>query len=122
MSAQTTRSDEFLRFLRIRDRQTGKDLAVHVIAHIYAKDKHPNVKDWLEQHPRFQLRFTPTSAFWRNLVEPFFNDITGESIRRSVDELKAAMMEYQEHHDSHLKPYHWTARPGGVLATVAIAK
>jgi hypothetical protein len=67
----------------------------------YATHKHPNVKDWLVKHPRFHMHFTPTSASWVNLVERFFRDITEEQIRRgvfhSVDELKAAIMQYLEH-------------------------
>ena len=120
------RNDEFLRFLKKLDRQTNKALAVHVIVDNYATHKHPNVKDWLGKHPRFHLHFTPTSASWVNLVERFFRDITEERIRRgvfhSVEELKAAIMEYLEHRNANPKPYHWTAKPDAILAKVAKAK
>jgi len=120
------RNDEFLRFLKKLDRQTNQALAVHVIVDNYATHKHPNVKDWLGKHPRFHLHFTPTSASWVNLVERFFRDITEERIRRgvfhSVEELKAAIMEYLEHRNANPKPYHWTAKPDAILANVAKAK
>jgi transposase len=120
------RNDEFLRFLKKLDRQTNQALAVHVIVDNYATHKHPNVKDWLGKHPRFHLHFTPTSASWVNLVERFFRDITEERIRRgvfhSVEELKAAIMEYLEHRNANPKPYHWTAKPDAILAKVAKAK
>ncbi len=113
-------ADEFLKFLKKLDRQTDKALAVHVIVDNYATHKHPNVKDWLGKHPRFHLHFTPTSASWVNLVERFFLDITEERIRRgvfrSVEELKAAIMEYLEHRNANPKRYHRAAKPEAILA------
>ncbi len=120
------RNDEFIKFLKILDRRTDKTLAVHLIVDNYATHKHPNVKDWLNKHPRFHMHFTPTSASWVNLVERFFRDITEEQIRRgvfrSVDELKTAIMQYLEHRNANPKPYHWTAKPEAILAKVAKAK
>lgn len=120
------RNDEFLSFLKKLDRQTDKDLAVHVIVDNYATHKHPNVKTWLAKHPRFHMHFTPTSASWVNLVERFFRDITEERIRRgvfrSVGELKEAIMQYLEHRNNHPKPYQWTATPDAILTKVAKAK
>lgn len=120
------RNDEFLQFLKKIDRQTDKALAVHLIVDNYATHKHPKVKAWLGQHPRFHLHFTPTSASWVNLVERFFRDITEERIRRgvfrSVDELKTAIQQYLEHRNAHPKPYRWTASPEAILEKVKKAK
>jgi transposase len=116
------RNDEFLKFLKMIDKQTDKAPAVHLIVDNYATHKHPNVKDWLAKHPRFHMHFTPTSASWVNLVERFFRDITEEQIRRgvfhSVDELKAAIMHYLEHRNANPKTYRWTASPETILAKV----
>ncbi|MEA3643935.1 MAG: IS630 family transposase [Lamprobacter sp.] len=120
------RNDEFLSFLKRLDRETEKALDVHLIVDNYATHKHPNVKAWLEKHPRFHMHFTPTSASWVNLVERFFRDITEERIRRgvfrSVPELKEAIMDYLAHRNANPKPYKWTARPDEILAKVAKAK
>lgn len=120
------RNDEFLQFLKLLNRRTDKNLAVHLIVDNYATHKHPNVKAWLDKHPRFQMHFTPTSASWVNLVERFFRDITEERIRRgvfrSVDELKQAIMQYLDHRNRHPKPYQWSATPDTILAKVAKAK
>lgn len=120
------RNDEFLKFLKLLDRRTDKGLDVHLIVDNYATHKHPNVKAWLDKHPRFHMHFTPTSASWVNLVERFFRDITEESIRRgvfrSVDELKQTIMQYLQHRNDHPKPYQWTATPDAILAKVAKAK
>jgi transposase len=62
----------------------------------YATHKHPNVKQWLADHPRWVFHFTPTSASWLNAVEGFFSIIiTRRRIRRgvfkSVSDLQDAM-------------------------------
>ena len=120
------RNDEFLKFLKRLDKQTDKNLAVHLIVDNYATHKHPHVKAWLAKHPRFHMHFTPTSASWVNLVERFFRDITQDQIRRgvfrSVDELKQAIMDYLDHRNANPKPYYWTATPEKILAKVIKAK
>src|SRR5271165_6885796 len=59
---------EWLRFLKQIDRETPKELAVHILADNYATHKHAKVKEWLKKHARFQLLFTPTGSSWLNLV------------------------------------------------------
>jgi transposase len=67
---------EWLRFLKQIDRETPKDLAIHLIQDNHATHKHPKVMAWLARHPRFKAHFTPTSSSWMNLVERFFADLT----------------------------------------------
>jgi transposase len=120
------RHQEFLRFLRAIDKQTPKKLDLHLIADNYATHKHPNVKAWLEKHPRFHLHFTPTSASWLNQVERFFGLITEDRIRRgvftSVSELEAAIQEYLDHHNADPKPFVWTKTADAILEKVARAR
>ncbi len=117
------RHQEFLRFLRVIDRQTPKKLALHLIVDNYCTHKHAKVREWLEKHPRFQLHFTPTSASWINLVERFFGLITQDRIRRgvftSVADLEAAIYDYLEHHNADPKPFIWTAPANDILEKVA---
>jgi transposase len=56
------RHQEWLKFLRMIDRNTPLRLDVHLIADNYATHKHPKVKAWLKRHPRFHMHFTPTSG------------------------------------------------------------
>jgi hypothetical protein len=67
-----------------------------------ATRKTPEVKAWLDKHPRFKLHFRPISASWLTLVERCFAEITARRIRRgsysSVDDLKTAI------HDCLAKP------------------
>ena len=113
---------EWLKFLRQIDRQTPKDKTLHLIADNYATHKHPKVQEWLTQHPRFVMHFTPTSASWLNMVERFFRDITVERLRRgvfhNVPELISAIDEYIAHHNDAPKPFIWTKSARDILQKV----
>jgi transposase len=113
---------EWLKFLRQIDRQTPKDKTLHLIADNYATHKHPKVQEWLAQHPRFVMHFTPTSASWLNMVERFFRDITVERLRRgvfhNVPELISAIDEYIAHHNEVPKPFIWTKSARDILQKV----
>src|SRR6516165_3900679 len=86
---------EFLTFLKsLARRYPKRDL--HLICDNYGTHQHPAVREWLANHPRFHLHFTPTSAAWLNLVERWFALITGQAIRRgsfdNVARLEKAIM------------------------------
>ena len=116
---QRHRHQEWLKFLRLIDRETPKDLDLHIIADNYATHKHPKVKAWLTKHPRFHMHFTPTSASWLNLIERWFAEITNKRIRRgvfkSLDELKQAIVDYIEEHNEKPKRFAWTAKAEDIL-------
>jgi transposase len=116
------RHEEFLKFMRKVDREVPKDLAVHMILDNYATHKHPNVKAWLEKHPRFHLHFTPTSSSWLNLVERWFRNLDDKAIRRgvfgSVPVLIAAIEEYLEANNKEPKGFVWTATAEQILEKV----
>jgi len=120
------RHQEWLKFLKLLDKETSKHLAIHVIADNYSTHKHENVKRWLERHPRFHMHFTPTSSSWLNMVERFFRDITTKRIRRgafpSVKRLVEAINAYIEEHNMAPKPFIWTAKASDILAKVTRAK
>jgi hypothetical protein len=52
---------EWLRFLKQIDRETPKELDLHLISDNYATHKHPVVQHWLKAHGRFHMHFTPTN-------------------------------------------------------------
>jgi transposase len=120
------RHGEWLKFLRLIDRRTPKQLSLHLIVDNYATHSHPEVQAWLAKHPRFIMHFTPTSASWLNMVERFFRDITDKRIRRdsftSVAELELAIDLYVAHHNIKPKPFIWTASAKDILAKVTRAK
>lgn len=120
------RHQEWIKFLRLIDRETPKNKAIHLIVDNYATHKHPKVQAWLERHPRFTVHFTPTSASWLNMVERFFRDLTENRLRRgvfrSVEELIAAIEEYLAHHNEDPKPFIWTKKAGDILEKVTRAR
>lgn len=116
---QQHRHQEWLKFLKLIDKETPKDLDLHIIADNYATHKHAKVRAWLAKHPRFHMHFTPTSASWLNLIERWFAEITTKRIRRgvftSVDELKDAIMDYIDAHNDHPKRFTWHATAEGII-------
>src|SRR6056297_2032675 len=114
------RAKEFLKFLRQIDKAVTTRRNVHLVLDNYATHKTPEVKAWLDKHPRFKLHFTRTSASWLNLVERFFAEITTRRIRRgsysSVDDLEAAIYDYLLQHNAKPKPFTWTKTAADILA------
>ena len=110
------RHEEWLRFLKQIDKETSKDLEVHLILDNYSTHKHEKVKEWFSKKPRFKLHFTPTGSSWLNLVERFFADITNDIIREgsfnSVKELEKSIKEYLE--DRNKNPYRYVWKAEGV--------
>ncbi|MGA2220065.1 MAG: IS630 family transposase, partial [Terracidiphilus sp.] len=78
------RHQEFLKFLKIVNRNTPKHLDLHCIADNYGTHKTKPVQEWLERHPRFHFHFIPTSSSWLNLVERWFGKIANQRIRRGT--------------------------------------
>ncbi len=114
------RAAEFIRFLRLIDRQTTPELDLHLIADNYAAHKTEAVKRWLARHPRFHLHFTPTSASWLNAVEGLFATLTKRRLKRgvfrSVIELSQAITVYLAAHNADPKPFRWTAPADTIIA------
>jgi transposase len=116
------RNGEFLKFLRLIDRNIEKGKKIHVICDNYGTHNHPNVRAWLAKHPRVTLHFIPTSSSWLNLVERWFRELTDKRIRRgsftSVTDLIAAIEDYIAHHNDNPKPYKWTKTAEEIIEKV----
>src|ERR1700723_1822779 len=119
---QRHRHQEFIRFLNVIEKQVPVGKTVHAIVDNYAAHKHPNVRRWLERHPRWTLHFTPTSASWLNAVEGFFATLTKRRLKRgvfrSVVDLQAAINRFLEDHNQQSQPFTWTADPNKIIAGV----
>ena len=116
------RHGEFLKFLRVLDREFPKSLTLHLIVDNYGTHNHPNVRAWLEKHPRFNLHFTPTSSSWLNLVERWFRELTQKAIRRgvftSVPDLIDAIQGYLDAYNEDPKPFVWSATVDSIIERV----
>jgi transposase len=117
---------EWLRFLKQIDRETPKNLDIHLIVDNYGTHKEENVRRWLGKHSRFKLHFTPTSSSWMNLVERFFADITSECIRegsfRNVRELAQDIELYMAQRNLKPKRYSWKASGEAILRKIDRAR
>jgi len=106
------RAIEFIDFLKHLDAQTPRKMDLHIISDNYAAHKTAEVKQFLEEHPRFKMHFTPTSSSWLNLVERWFAEITNKRIRRgdwhSLTELKRAIYAYMREWNKNPKPFRWS--------------
>ncbi len=117
------RQQDLMRFLDDVDeavRETHAfDVAVHLAMDNYGAHKAPQVKRWLQKHPRYHLHFTPTSASWLNLVERIFSGLTTKQLcrgaHRSVLALQAAITEYLDAHNENAKPFHWTTTADAIF-------
>ena len=119
---QRHRHQEFIRFLNVIEKQVPAGKTIHAIVDNYAAHKHPNVRRWLEGHPRWTFHFTPTSASWLNAVEGFFATLTKRRLKRgvfrSVADLQAAINRFLEEHNQQSQPFTWTADPDKIIADV----
>ncbi len=117
---------EWLGLLKQIDRETPRDVDLHLIADNDATHKHPTVREWLAKHPRLHMHFTPTSSSWLNLVERFFADLTGDVVRAgsftSVNELVRDIEAYLAVRNADPKPYVWRAAGAEIRAKIKRAR
>ena len=108
------------------DRETPKELDLHLIVDNYATHKHPVVQHWLSRHPRFHTHFTPTSSSWLNLVERFFGELTSEVVRegsfQSLRHLVRAIEFYLVARNANPKKYVWRASGLEILEKIKRAR
>jgi transposase len=120
------RHQEWIKFLKLIDKQTPSDRELHLIVDNYGTHKHPKVKSWLKRHKRFHIHFIPTSSSWLNLIERWFREITDKRLRRgtflSVKQLIAAIMDFIDEHNADPKSFTWTAQVDDILEKVRRAR
>ena len=89
----------------------------------YGTRKHPIVKTWVEQHPRFHLHLTPTYSSWLNLVERFFGYVTADLLQRSdhrrVQALEGDIRKWVKAWNADPKPFVSTRPPSRSSAASA---
>jgi transposase len=117
------RHQEFLSFLRHLDESVPPELDLHLIVDNYATHKHPKVRAWLAQRPRYHLHYTPTYSSWLNQVERWFGLITQRAIRRgsftSVRDLVQRIDAFVQRYNRFSRPFVWTATADSILQKIA---
>ena len=124
---QRHRAKEFLDFLKQIDRASPAHLDLHLVLDNSSTHKTPDIRQWLEAHPRFHLHFTPTSASWLNAVEGWFGQLERRSLHRgaftSVKELREEIQRFiRTHNAKSAKPLRWTKSAASILDAVERAK
>jgi transposase len=120
---QNHRHQEFIRFLNEIERQIPPGKVIHAILDNYATHKHPKVRKWLCNHPRWVFHFVPTSSSWLNAVEGFFAKLAKRRLKRgvfkSIVDLQTAINRFlDQHNQTEAKPFRWTADPDKIIAAV----
>jgi transposase len=107
---------DFLAFMNKVVRSYPKQ-ELHVILDNSSSHSTPDVKQWLEDHPRVHFHYTPTSASWINQVEGWFGILAKQSLFltdfRSKKALRDHLQAYLRAWNRSPTPFEWTkpARP-----------
>jgi transposase len=119
------RHQEFIAFLKSLARRYPRR-ELHLICDNYGTHKHPEVRQWLSEHPRIHMHFTPTSASWLNLIERWFAVISQQAIRRgsfdTVAQLEHTISRFLEHWNENAKPFVWTKNAEQIKRSIRNAK
>ena len=106
-------SAEFVAFLTdiVVNQPRGKE--IHVIADNLSTHKTPLVAQFLTDHPKVHLHFTPTYSSWLNQVELWFSVLSRRFLRRgdfaSAEEFERRLVAFLEDYNArHAHPYRWT--------------
>jgi transposase len=103
---------EFLHFLELLEAEIPADKQVHAILDNLQVHKTPEVREWLQAHPRWHFHFTPTHASWLNQIELWFSILSRRLLRRgiftSTDDLRAQLLSFIERYNPTAKPFAWT--------------
>jgi transposase len=104
-------SAEFVAFLSELVAHQPKRKEIHVILDNLSAHKTKKVEEFLAEHPRVKLHFTPTYSSWLNQVELWFAKIERDVITRgifsSVKDLARKLMRYIRLYNNSPKPVKW---------------
>lgn len=111
MTATRHTSAAFLRFLdRVIATQSPRR-EIHLIADNLSAHKTKAVAEWLADHPRVTLHYTPTYSSWLNQVELWFakieRDLIARGIFTSTTDLRRKLMQYIRLHNKTCQPIRW---------------
>lgn len=114
------RHQAFLSFLRHIDAHVPPDLDVHLVLDTYATHKHPKVRAWLAQRPRYHLHYTPTYRSWLDQVERWFGHLSRQAIKRgsfrTTRESIQRIETFVDHYNRRSRPSVWTATADPIRA------
>jgi transposase len=115
-------NQEWIPFLAMIEEHSPLDKQIHLIIDNYSAHKHANVLQWLAEHPRFHIHYTPTSGSWLNPVERVFADVTRKCLNHrsaaTVEALQQDIAQFLDRRNQSPKPLNWKATTDGILQKV----
>jgi len=105
-------SEEFVAFLADLLAHQPRQREIHIIVDNFSAHKTERVKQFLTDHPRVHIHYTPTYSSWLNQVELWFakieRDVISRGIFESIKDLRRKLIRYIRHHNKNPKPIKWT--------------
>lgn len=87
----------------------------HIIMDNLATHATDEVLEWFEEHPRWQMHFTPKHASWINQIECAFSDLQRRVLERgsfsSKEDLQQKLYQYIRWRNERGRPFKWSYRP-----------
>src|SRR5436853_3112112 len=107
-------SAEFVAFLAVFVVNEPRRNEILLVADNLSAHKTKRVAQFLADHPKVHLHFTPTYSSWLNQLELWFGriqrDVVARGVFTSVNDLARKLMRYIRHHNQHAAPIKWTYR------------
>ncbi|MGH7877853.1 MAG: IS630 family transposase [Candidatus Dormibacteraceae bacterium] len=104
-------SAEFVAFLSAVVARQDKDREIHFIADNLSAHKTKLVDQFLVDHPKVTMHYTPTYSSWLNQVELWFSKLERQVIARgifkSTADLSVKLMRYIREHNKSATPIKW---------------
>jgi transposase len=122
-------SEDFVAFLGTIVASESRGKEIHIVLDNLSTHKTRRVQQFLADHPKVHLHFTPTYSSWLNQVENWFSKIERDLIARGIftskGDLARKIMRYIKHHNVAPKPIRWTysnpeRRIRGIGSTVTV--
>jgi transposase len=87
----------------------------HIVCDNQSSHDTDDVLDWLADHPRWTIHFTPKHASWLNQIECYFSVLQRRVVARgsfaSKDDLADKITRYMLWANEHALPFLWSYRP-----------
>jgi len=107
-------STAFVAFLSELVAHQPRSREIHVIVDNLSAHKTSHVKEFLANHPRVHIHYTPTYSSWLNQVELWFSkierDVIARGIFKSPKDLARKLMRYIRQYNTDARPFRWTYR------------
>jgi len=104
------RQVEFIAFLTHLEAEVPAAITtIHLVLDNVSTHHGRLVREWLTQHPRFRLHFTPVHCSWMNQVEQWFGILQRKRFRlvdfRSKEDLHLKIDQFIEEWNAHAHPF-----------------